>query len=34
MQGKINKEKVYSGEEGVAIPMNFGLVGASQGPKP
>ena len=40
MQGKINKENVYSGGQGgrgaggAAIPMNFGLVGAAQGPKP
>ena len=34
MQGKIYKEKVYSGGRGAVIPMNFGLVGAAQGPKP
>ena len=37
MQGKINEENVYSGGQGgrgAAIPMNFGLVGAAQGPKP
>ena len=34
MQGKINKENVYSGGQGGSYSKNFGLVGAAQGHKP